>query len=126
MLTSARSEFSPRPNPGARVLVGALALALVLTTGCSGDRAAVLSIEEAPRSRSFEFRYTAIVREIPASAQEAFLWIPSPPETEDQQIRSLKVVPSLQYQLVTEERYDNRAFRFDRLRRGHRARGRRT
>ena len=112
MLSSPRPEISPHLRARVPLLLVA-AVTLVLTTGCAGDRASTLSTGTAFRSRLFEFQYTVVIREIPASAKEAFLWIPSPPETEDQQIRRLKVVTPLQHQVVTEERYDNRAIRFE-------------
>lgn len=113
MLSRPGPQISPPPDCGIHVLIAAAALTLAVTTGCAGDNAATLSSEVVPRSRSFEFRYTVIVHDIPASAKEAFLWIPSPPETEDQQIKGLKVVSPLQHAVVTEKRYGNRAFRFE-------------
>lgn len=108
-----RGAVSPPPDGAPGVLIGIAALTLMVATGCAGDSTATLSSTAVPRSRSFEFRYEAIVRDIPPSAQEAFLWLPSPPETPDQEITQLKVVTPLQHRVVTETRYGNNAFRFE-------------
>jgi transglutaminase-like putative cysteine protease len=67
---------------------------------------------DAPRLRTFELRYEATLRDIPGTASAAYLWIPYPPDTEDQQIRDLAVDSSMPYEIVREPRYGNRALRF--------------
>ncbi len=65
-----------------------------------------------PASRGFEFRYEAVISELPEGATTVYLWIPYPPVTEDQTIRDLQVDTSLDYEIVTEPRHGNRALRF--------------
>ena len=64
-------------------------------------------------TRTFEFHYRATVPEVPESARTAYLWIPYPPDNEDQTIRDLRVVGSLASEVVTEPEYGNRAIRFE-------------
>ena len=70
-----------------------------------------LAVEE-PASRSLRCLYTAVVREVPETAEQAFLWIPYPPSNEDQTVSGVEVKTSLPYEMVSEPKHGNRAFRF--------------
>ena len=98
-----------RRGPGLRRLAAA-ALALIPAAASAApvpsDGAGVTG------SRSFLFRYQAVVKEVPETAREAFLWIPYPPEDGQQEIRGLEILSSLPHEIVTEPRYGNRALRF--------------
>ena len=61
----------------------------------------------APRVRSFEFEYTATVREIPAGARKVELWIPVPHDTPFQKITGLKIDAPAGYRVRTAQ-YGNR------------------
>ena len=98
-----------------------LVIALILTTLAQGlpSRASEPApsteggvVNSQPASRRFEFRYEAIISEVPQGATSAYLWIPYPPATEDQTIRDLRVDTPLDYEIVTEPRHGNRALRF--------------
>ena len=98
-----------------------LVIALILTTLAQGlpSRASEPApsteggvVNSQPASRRFEFRYEAIISEVPQGATSAYLWIPYPPATEDQTIRDLRVDTPLDYEVVTEPRHGNRALRF--------------
>ncbi len=95
-----------------RLVLSALALALLGPLGCGGSPQPAAKTQEAARERTFEFRYEVVVPEVPPSAREAFLWIPYPPETEDQTIHDLEILGALPYEIVSEPKYGNRALRF--------------
>ncbi|MFQ5669786.1 MAG: transglutaminase-like domain-containing protein [Acidobacteriota bacterium] len=65
------------------------------------------------RSRTVHLVYEARVPGVPATAGEAFLWIPYPPGTAYQTVSHVTISPGLAHELVTEARFGNRALRFD-------------
>ncbi|MFQ5720378.1 MAG: transglutaminase-like domain-containing protein [Acidobacteriota bacterium] len=92
-----------RRRPG--LAAGALALLLLAPTlGLASPRPV--------RSRTVRFVYQATVRDIPADATRAALWIPSPPDTAYQTIRDLTITSDLPHEMVNEVRFGNRAVRF--------------
>jgi len=65
-----------------------------------------------PALRSFHFAYEAVLPQVPAAAEQAYLWLPYPPDTAQQTISGMEITASVPYELVTEPRYGNRAVRF--------------
>lgn len=65
-----------------------------------------------PARQSFHLVYEAVMPEVPSSAQQAFLWLPYPPDTPQQTVTGMTIKASVPYDLVTEPRYGNVAVRF--------------
>lgn len=65
-----------------------------------------------PALRSFHFAYQAVLPEVPADAEQAYLWLPYPPDTSQQTITGMEITTSVPYEIVSEPRYGNRAVRF--------------
>jgi transglutaminase-like putative cysteine protease len=63
-------------------------------------------------SRRFAFTYEAVLKDTPATARAAYLWLPYPPSNEYQSIRDVQVVSDMPHEIVTEPRYGNRSLRF--------------
>lgn len=61
-----------------------------------------------PRTRTVDFSYQAVVRNIPANTNEVCVWIPCPSTDEHQQIERLEVVAPYPTVLATEREYGNR------------------
>ena len=87
-------------------------LVACVATGCntSGSPSPKRSVEPNDTAhRDLIFRYEVDVRGVPADAGSAFLWVPVPPTTTDQEIHNLKVESTLPYVEVSERRYGNSA-----------------
>ena len=67
---------------------------------------------DAPQSRTFRLVYEAVIRDVPETAERAFLWLPYPPDTEYQVIRELTITSDLPHEVVTEAKHGNRVLRF--------------
>ena len=99
-------------------LAAATALLALGIQGCApGENLSLASSSESlhgpPAVRAFTFRYEATIAGVPESAKTVFLWLPFPPDTEDQTVHSMHVDAPFPYEIVTESRYGNRALRFD-------------
>jgi len=70
----------------------------------------------AAQKRHVVFTYDVVVHDIPASAKVIDLWIPTPPETEGQEVLSLSVAAATNGAFLKERTYGNRVWhgRFDR------------
>jgi transglutaminase-like putative cysteine protease len=60
-----------------------------------------------PRERSFQFEYTATIKDIPAGAKKVDLWIPVPHDSPFQRITGLQIESPYPYQTSTAQ-YGNR------------------
>jgi transglutaminase-like putative cysteine protease len=74
---------------------------VIVDSGVCGER---------PREVSYEFRYTAEVRDLPESASHVDLWIPVPSDSQGQKVNSVNVVRPSDGQVQTEPQYQNRIF----------------
>ena len=88
-----------------------VSVCLISVSGCSGP-GPTAALSEDPAVRTFEFHYETEILDVPEAAETAYLWVPYPPDNEDQTIRSVRVESSLPYEIVTEPRYGNKAIRF--------------
>ena len=101
-----------RGRRGRRAGLAALAvLAVAPWTSSCKPVGTVADAADAAAVRTFEFRYESMIKDVPASAETVYLWIPHPETNEDQTIRNLTLETSLPYEIVTEPKYGNRAVR---------------
>jgi transglutaminase-like putative cysteine protease len=63
-------------------------------------------------TRTFTFRYETAISAIPDNASTAYLWIPSPMETEDQVVSKVRIESELEYEIVRDPKHLNQAYRF--------------
>lgn len=78
-------------------------LILAVVTSCSLTRAAE------PKSRTFDFKYATVVRNISAGAKQVSVWIPYPTSDDHQQIENVEVVSPYPTGVAAESDYGNRA-----------------
>jgi transglutaminase-like putative cysteine protease len=81
---------------------------IFLAIGCSLPLT-VQADQAAPRTRHVRFTYSAEVRDIPADAKEATLWIPFPPSNESQEISNIVVRSDVPASVERELEYGNQA-----------------
>ena len=93
------------------IWMSAAALAALALQAAAADPPRVARLAE-PRVRSLRFSYEVKVRDVPAGASSAYLWLPYPPETAEQTVEDLVVDSRLEHEVVSEARYGNRALRF--------------
>ncbi len=63
--------------------------------------------------RKISFRYEVEVEEVPATARQAYLWVPIPPTDREQTVHRISVDSAAPYVEVPEPRFGNRAMRFE-------------
>lgn len=80
-------------------------LVVLILTVCASWKAA--SAAE-PKSRTFDFKYAAFVRNIPAGAKQVSVWIPYPASDDQQQIENIEIVSQYPTSEATEPEYGNR------------------
>src|SRR2546421_4179310 len=80
-------------------------LALVFLSGRSAH--GVAADASAPRERHFEFEYKATVKDVPAGAKKAELWLPIPHDSPFQTITDLRIEAPYPYQ-IHKTQYGNR------------------
>ena len=61
-----------------------------------------------PRTRAFEFTYAAVVRDVPAGAAAADVWLPLPPSDEDQTVTDLRIDGPVESVRTEEKTFGNR------------------
>lgn len=61
-----------------------------------------------PKSRTFDFGYATVVRNIPAGAKQVAVWIPYPVSDDHQQIDHVEIVSPHPTTVATEREYGNR------------------
>lgn len=61
-----------------------------------------------PRARTFEFMYSATVKDIPENSKSVSVWLPLPHSSEFQDIADLKVETPLPYTITEDKTYNNR------------------
>ncbi len=88
-------------------LTAACAVTLLGLTACTSKKDSS-STEHENRERRFEFRYQVLMPTMPEDATSYRVWIPLPAETEEQQIRDLKIVSPVRYEQRAENTYGNR------------------
>lgn len=59
------------------------------------------------RTRTFEFNYTAIIKEVPAGAKEINLWLPYPTSDENQTVEVIKVLSPYPWKINKDSEYGN-------------------
>ena len=83
-------------------------VALLLAGLCNGWEPTVFGDDAPTKSRRFRISYSAEVREIAEGAKEAQLWLPFPPDNDQQQISNIKVLSDVPASVNTEREYGNR------------------
>jgi transglutaminase-like putative cysteine protease len=81
---------------------------MAIACAIAGTAAVEPAVAAEPRSRTFEFTYTAVVQNVPVHAREVSLWLPRPTSDDHQQIDNLKIVSSYATGMATEQEYGNR------------------
>lgn len=80
----------------------AYALALLAVSATLATAAA-----DAPRTRDFDFTYTAHVTELPADAHRVAVWLPYPTSDVNQDVTVTEVTAPFKHEVVKESRYGN-------------------
>jgi transglutaminase-like putative cysteine protease len=62
---------------------------------------------DAPRTRDFDFTYTAHVAELPADAHQVDVWLPYPTSDVNQDVTVTEVTAPFKHEVVKESRYGN-------------------
>jgi len=62
---------------------------------------------DAPRSRDFDFTYTAHVAELPADAHQVDVWLPYPTSDANQEVTVTEVSAPFKHEVVKESKYGN-------------------
>ena len=67
------------------------------------------AVEEiaAPKTRTFEFTYSATVKDIPENSKNVTLWLPLPRSSEFQEITNLRIETDTPYTITKDEKYNN-------------------
>jgi transglutaminase-like putative cysteine protease len=93
-----------RLSAGIAVLLAAAGAALAADTSATGS--------SAPAERRFAFTYTATVKDVPAGAQAASIWLPLPYEGSGQKARLRQVGAPVEGKETLESKYGNRMLHF--------------
>jgi transglutaminase-like putative cysteine protease len=64
--------------------------------------------DDTPRSRTFDFTSTAVVKDLPPGAKRLDLWLPVPPSDAHQTVELLRVDSPYPFEYLTETEYGNR------------------
>jgi transglutaminase-like putative cysteine protease len=88
----------------------ALFLLLLACTACQKEPEKMVFEDQEPRH--FFLTYQAVARNVPSDAKTAYMWVPYPPSTPEQEIGEAQVDSEIPYEIVTESRYGNKAVRF--------------
>lgn len=88
----------------------------------SGPRIAVLgalvavgatAVAAGPAERRFQFVYEVAIKAVPESQEQAYLWLPYPQDSPEQDVENIRVDTTRRHEIVTEPRYGNRALRIE-------------
>jgi transglutaminase-like putative cysteine protease len=80
----------------------------VLCIALLGASAAfAVAAADAPRSRDFDFTYTAHITELPADAHQVDVWLPYPTSDANQDVTVTEVTAPFKHEVVTESRFGN-------------------